>query len=158
MESILKFKELTPYKFPLMPDFDNHNEMQLYSGVPKRSNPTERSAWKKFLGFFIPWLSHKYELSERYLEAKVVHEEAQAFKTFAEALTSLETARKIAAEAAIKEEEKMQPFGDGPFTEADARAQAEILAKKIQYLQAVYGLRLVVESKQADSAQPIDKS
>jgi len=136
-----------------MLESSENEKLTTVRGVPKETSADERSIWKKFLGFFIPFLGHKYELGERYLAAKVAHEEAEAFKAFAEGLNSLESARKIAREASTIEAIKIQDVGKSSFTEREISEMAAQIAGKLAYLKTVKNLQLYAEIKQSDEIE-----
>lgn len=60
--------------------YNQPDHKQRYQGQQNQSGRREKSIWRCFLETMMPWLKYKWEQGERYLEAKVQHEEAQAFE------------------------------------------------------------------------------
>jgi hypothetical protein len=77
-----------------------------YRGIPNRPEAEgERSRWRRFLEWALPWLKHKWALGEALMEAKVRQEMAQARIMEAQAE---QEALKVVEIAARLEEEKVE--------------------------------------------------
>lgn len=75
--------------------------LQRYEGLPnERERPGEKTAWKKFVTWMLPWLRRKRELADEYLEAEVLDKKANALAKLAEAELKFAEARRTAAETA----------------------------------------------------------
>ena len=119
-----------------------------YRGVPKSAEVTERSKWQQFLYKVLPWLEKKVRLGEDYLEAKVQTQQAVAFKTYAEGLVQIETAKKIAREASEQERIKLTEVDIAVFDEKAFDQKLTELVEKINLAQFKYGMNLIAQIKE----------
>ncbi|MBL4675028.1 MAG: hypothetical protein JKY70_02305 [Mucilaginibacter sp.] len=132
-----------------MSDLMYHSEdgqLKVIQGRPKESSTKELSSWKKFVRFILPWLGKKRELGDRFLAAKVINEEANAFKTYAEGMVQLATAKKIAQETTAMENQKLAAITQISFTPADIDAKMAEIEEKMKLLSIVHGGSVTVQS------------
>jgi hypothetical protein len=124
--------------------YEQGDDIHNYEGVPKKYTKKELSAWTKFWHKVMPWLEKKNELGERFLAAKVLNEEAKAMDTLADAALKMAKAKKIRAETAILEEEKLKTIDLTVVTEGDIEHKMLEIQERIKYLEAVHGVRLSI--------------
>jgi hypothetical protein len=123
-------------------------QLQVIEGRPKTSTSKELSSWKKFVCFILPWLGEKRELGDRFFAAKVMNEEANAFKTYAEGLVQLATAKKIARETTAMENEKLAEMNKTSFTQADIDAKMAEVEEKMKLLSTIHGAQITIQAEQ----------
>jgi len=119
---------------------DDHSEV--YQGKPRGSWKPELSGWVRFLGRLMPWLLKNKDLGDRYLEAKVHGEEAQAFKTYTEGLVNLANVKKILSETHIMEGEKISAMGKVDFSEEEINEKIAEIEGKIKMLSILYDTKI----------------
>lgn len=97
--------------------------LQRYEGLPiKLERSGEKTAWKKFLTWMLPWLRRKRELADEYLEAEVLDKKATALAKLAEAELKFAEARRTAAETA-EIAAKLDEMKSKQYTIASAEAE-----------------------------------
>ena len=116
-------------------------QVQLYSGSPKKQLGKEKTYWRKFIEFLLPWAARKWELGERFLEAKVNKEEAeamnyeaQALNNFAESILKLQKAKanEIARSAQEIEKEKLNEIN---LDNCEPAEQHKLINNKIKEIE-----------------------
>lgn len=141
----------------LFSEDENKPIIQKFSGEPKKKDDREKSRWRRFIGFLLPWLEEKAIQGERYLAAKVAKEEAEAFKMMAEGMNNLadaalkiKQAKKIAEEVEKVEEQKAKELKVGEYTDEEIKDKFQEMEEKIQRLFALYGTKIEISIPQLE--------
>jgi predicted RNA-binding protein Jag len=135
--------------------YDQSTDMVTYQGVPKKVSLEEKSNWQKFLSYIFPWLNEKRLQVERFAEAKVKREEAEALNILADAQLKQEQARKIAIEADMLEVQKNEELEHKVFNQHDIEQKRQEIEDKLSYLFATYGLKITIEICNAELTKRI---
>ncbi|MBW4888482.1 hypothetical protein KXQ82_02095 [Mucilaginibacter sp. HMF5004] len=118
--------------------------LEKYQGVPKGSSLKDKSNWRKFVEFFLPWLNEKRKLGERYLMAEVINKEADAMSKFADVELKNEQANRIRVETALLEKDKLEKVNVERMSENDITEFINSFHDKLKYLSAVKGLKIEI--------------
>lgn len=129
--------------------YDRENQIQQYEGTPIKQDDKERSRWQKFLQFFLPWITRKWELGNAYLEAKVAKEQNEADKIMAETLLL-----QIQAEKEIQDIIDITGYVDAanaesielekPAPQEELEADLQALEEKIKLMNLKYGFKISI--------------
>ena len=125
--------------------YSQETDLHRYLGNPRSSAPGEKSNWKKFVSFIIPWLNQKRILAEDFLQVKVDKEKAEVINILADALVKIQEAKKIAIQAKQIEIEKLPEQHNFSYTEDDFQKQLKHVEDLISYLSSVHGFKISIE-------------